>query len=67
MNPAANIGMPADGLIVVDCDVPKNEGDEDGYINWLAIQDKHSCGQMVSTATQETPSGGIHYFFKGFS
>ena len=58
-HPDANIGIatgPTSGFWVVDLDVK-----HDGINNWLAlVGDK----PMPETVTVQTPSGGLHYWFR---
>ena len=48
------------GLLVVDVDV---KGGKDGARTLLDLQEQH--GDLPATATQRTPSGGIHHLFSG--
>ena len=63
--PHALIGVPmgaASGLFLLDIDRPKKQGDIDGLDSLQALLGIH--GPLPTTATETTPSGGTHYFFK---
>lgn len=50
------------GVWVVDVDVPKKDGDDDGRKTLDSWQKAH--GSLPPTFTVETPSGGLHLYFK---
>lgn len=50
------------GVWVVDVDVPKRDGDEDGRKTLDSWQKVH--GSLPTTFTVETPSGGLHLYFR---
>lgn len=57
----SNIGIimgKASGIICIDVDVKK----EDGVATLKELEKQY--GQLPETVTSETPSGGIHYYFK---
>ncbi len=60
--PRANIGIATgeSGLVVIDLDV---KGGRNGVEAWQDLCDQH--GVDVSTWLVETPTGGIHCYFKG--
>ena len=63
--PHALIGVPmgaASGLFLLDIDRPKKKGDIDGLDSLQELLDIH--GPLPTTATETTPSGGTHYYFK---
>ena len=50
------------GVWVIDVDVPKKDGDDDGRNTLDSWQKVH--GSLPETFTVETPSGGLHLYFK---
>ena len=50
------------GVWVVDVDVPKKDGDDDGRKTLDSLLKVH--GSLPETFTVETPSGGLHLYFK---
>lgn len=63
--PGAMIGVPtgrASGVFAIDPDVPKKEGDPDGFTAWRNLQATH--GAAPHTHTHETPRGGLHVLFR---
>lgn len=50
------------GVWVVDVDVPKKDGDDDGRKTLDSWQKVH--GSLPKTFTVETPSGGLHLYFQ---
>lgn len=54
-NPQANIGIPTEGLVVVDIDGKNN--------SWLA-DDPDRMTELANTAVSITPRGGRHYIFR---
>lgn len=50
------------GVWVVDVDVPKKDGDDDGRKTLDSWQKVH--GSLPPTFTVETPSGGLHLYFR---
>lgn len=47
------------GLIVIDCDVKQEESGVDAYLN-LSIEES---GEMPSTLSVKSPSGGLHFYY----
>lgn len=63
--PEAMIGMPtgpASGVWALDIDMPKGVTDGSGYDSLQELIASH--GDLPSTWTQKTPSGGTHYIFR---
>lgn len=54
-HPPANIGIPTEGLVVVDVDGPAND--------WLADQHERRL-ELADSPTALTPRGGRHHFFR---
>jgi putative DNA primase/helicase len=60
-----NVGIrcgKAQNLFVLDVDVPKKAGDDDGRITLLALET--TLGRLPSTYTVATGSGGLQYYFQ---
>ncbi len=53
-NPTYNIGIPTDGLVVIDCD----PGSEDWYLK------RRDSFQMAGAVVSQTPRGGWHIIFR---
>ncbi|MBP31656.1 MAG: hypothetical protein CL858_28395 [Cupriavidus sp.] len=63
-HPHAMIGLrtgPESGLFAIDQDVPKKPGDPDGVAAWEWVTAAH--GDVPTTHTHITPSGGLHLLF----
>lgn len=64
--PGANVGIRtgwlSGGLLVIDIDLPKKEGDIDGAESLIRLEAE--LGKLPVTLTVKTPSGGIHYYFR---
>lgn len=65
--PAANVAVACkpSGLLVIDCDPPKNEGDPDGLDEYTEMWERLRlpAGQMFDTYTVRTPRGGLHFYY----
>ena len=62
--PNAMIGVPtgaASGVVAIDPDPPKNEGDPDGRRSWALLIAQHGA---LYTHTELTPRGGRHILFR---
>lgn len=62
--PLANVGLYTGGagLLVVDLDRPKRDGDPDGVATMTALTKEH--GVPPPSPRTRTPSGGLHLYFK---
>ena len=64
-NPGANIGVrtgwKSGGLVVIDLDLPKHDGDIAGEFSLAKLEAK--LGKLPATLTAKTPSGGTHLYF----
>lgn len=63
--PAANIAIACkpSGLLVIDCDPPKNECDPDGVDEYAAIWNKHTTAPLFDTRIVRTGRGGLHFLY----
>ncbi len=62
--PDANIGIPTgkdNGIFVCEVDTIEGHG-KDGFASLAALEAEH--GKLPDTLMAESPSGGIHYFFR---
>lgn len=59
-NPSANVGIPCDGMMVLDFD--RHEGNPDGLAALEAWEFEH--GKLPDTAKVETGGGGEHWFYR---
>ena len=62
--PNAMIGVPtgkASGVVAIDPDPPKKEGDPDGRRSWALLLAQHGA---LYTHTELTPRGGRHVLFR---
>ena len=57
--PDANIGVPTEGLLVLDVDCKNGK---DGYAALRKLEADHS--PLPPTKTQKTASGGMHYIYR---
>lgn len=70
INPLYNIGISCkkSGLLVVDCDVPKDleTATEDGWDQFRTLCESHGVGweQTIDTYQVETPSKGVHLYYR---
>lgn len=67
-NPAYNIGVSCkkSGLLVVDCDVPKNwSATEDGWDQFKSLCERRGASweETIDTYQVETPSYGLHLYY----
>lgn len=66
--PDANpcIACKASGLLVVDCDMPKDGSAEDGLAQFAALTNKYGKGDFScwKTYTVITGSGGTHFYYR---
>ncbi|MCJ2144413.1 bifunctional DNA primase/polymerase [Methylobacterium sp. E-066] len=63
-HPHAMIGLrtgPESGVFAIDLDLPKEPGDPDGVAAWEWVTAAH--GDVPTTHTHTTPSGGLHLLF----
>lgn len=58
--PAIDVGKS--GLLVIDADAPKKEGDADG-VSWFEALALDNGADAFPFVRSRTPSGGVHYIF----
>jgi putative DNA primase/helicase len=61
--PEANIGLDCGRSDITVVDIDQHSKDKDGRASLDALQRKY--GRFPPTLRSRTPTGGIHYFFKG--
>jgi hypothetical protein len=59
--PAVDVGKS--GLLVIDCDKPKAEGQADGEAWFETNVILENGADAIEFVTSRTPSGGVHYIF----
>lgn len=64
--PEMMLGLPAgaNGLLVIDLDKAKKPGELDGLEEFQALCARHDYDFMSQTLRAQTPSGGLHVFYK---